>query len=155
MLDVIFVTYKSMMIVSGPHARCVHYPVIPPIAVFFCVGAVPVFPNHMMMMCQYFPRIQYGGPTHWMLLSSCLYEHVYYNDDQPRRPEFLRCGAPTHLLPMLSCLSLLYMCGPGLCPFSGLVCDLLLRNQLSPKVPEEKRETKEGRAQLGLGGPWH
>ena len=32
-----------------------------------------------------------------------------------------------HLLPMVSCLSLLYMCDLGLCPFSGLVCDLLLR----------------------------
>ena len=32
---------------------------------------------------------------------------------------FPRCGAPTHLLPMLACLSLLCMCGLGLCHFSG------------------------------------
>ena len=32
---------------------------------------------------------------------------------------FPRCGTPTHLLPMLACLSLLCMCGLGLCPFSG------------------------------------
>jgi len=30
-------------------------------------------------------------------------------------------------LPILSCLSLLCMCGLGLCPFNWLVCDLLLR----------------------------
>jgi len=29
-------------------------------------------------------------------------------------------------LPLLSCLSLPYICGLGLCPFSRLVCDLLL-----------------------------
>jgi len=39
-------------------------------------------------------------------------------------------------LPLLSWLSSLWMCGLGLCPFSGLVCDLLLRNRrgLSPKA---------------------
>jgi len=26
------------------------------------------FPKNMMIMCQHFPRIRYGGPTHWMLL---------------------------------------------------------------------------------------
>ena len=42
---------------------------------------------------------------------------------------------------MLSWLSLLYMCGLGLCPFRRLVCDLLLRGGrgLSPDcaLPEE------------------
>jgi len=38
-------------------------------------------------------------------------------------------ASPTHLLPMLSSLSLLHMCGLGLCPFRGLVCDLLLRSR--------------------------
>jgi len=42
-----------------------------------------------------------------------------------------RCGAPTHLLPCFqfahAALLVPFMCGLGLCPFSGLVCDLLLR----------------------------
>ena len=43
-------------------------------------------------------------------------------------------------LPMLSCLSLLCMCGLGLYPFSGLVCNLLLWSRwgLSPKVHCQK-----------------
>jgi len=51
------------------------------------------------------------------------------------------CHVP--YLPLLSCLSLLYMCGLCLCQFSGLVCDLLLSGGqgLSPdcafKRPEE------------------
>ena len=47
---------------------------------------------------------------------------------QPQR--FLkvrRYGVHTHVLPMLSRLSHLCMCGPGLCPSSGVICDLLLR----------------------------
>ena len=44
-------------------------------------------------------------------------------------------------LPMLSCSSLVYVCGLGFCPFSGLVCDLLLTcgRGLSPSwtLPEE------------------
>ena len=41
---------------------------------------------------------------------------------------------------MLSCLSLLCMCGLGLYPFSGLVYDLLLRSRrgLSPKAHSQK-----------------
>jgi len=53
---------------------------------------------------------------------------------------FPRYGAPTHLLRMLSCLSLLCMCGLSLCPFSGLVWDLLLRSrsaQPDGALPEE------------------
>jgi len=75
-------------------------------------------------MCQHFPRRWYAGPTHSMLLYSYLLTFCH-----------ISC------LPMLSCLSLLYMCDLGLCPFSGLVCDLLLRGVrgLSPKcaLPEE------------------
>jgi len=38
-----------------------------------------------------------------------------------------KCGARTHFLSILSCLSLAYICGLGLCPFNELVCDLLPR----------------------------
>jgi len=42
-------------------------------------------------------------------------------------PRFSKCGARTLCLSILSSLSLAYMCGLGLCHFSGLVCDLLSR----------------------------
>jgi len=64
---------------------------------------------------------------------------------QLRRYPKVHCPYPSLImfpaLPILSCLSLLYMCGLGLCPFSGWVCDLLLRGGqgLSPECasPEE------------------
>jgi len=51
-----------------------------------------------------------------------------------------RCGDPAHLLPMVSCLSFLYMCDLGLCPFSGLVCDLLLRGGRGLSLNEHWQE---------------
>ena len=49
-------------------------------------------------------------------------------------------AAQNHLLPMMSSLSLLCMCNLGPCPFSGLVCDLLLtsRRGLSLKAHWQK-----------------
>jgi len=79
-----------------------------------------------------------------------IYVFLLYSTPAHGQPVFdsiTRCGAPTHLvpccmcLPMLSCSSLVYVCGLGVCPFSGLVCDLLLRcgRELSHEcaLPEE------------------
>jgi len=56
----------------------------------------------------------------------------------PRR--FTKVGCPYPPFPMMSCLYCLCMCGLGLCPFSGLVRDLLLRRHegLSLKVHHQK-----------------
>jgi len=83
----------------------------------------------------------------WILLSLCLPKFVYYNLEG-----FPRCGrTPTHLLWMLSCLFLLCMCAVGFCPFSRLVCDLLLRSRrgLSPKAHCQKSISSSWRALLG------
>jgi len=58
---------------------------------------------------------------------------------------------------MLSCLSLLCMCGLGLYPFSGLVYDLLLRSRrgLSPKAHSQKSisfHTHDGHCLMESGG---
>ena len=57
----------------------------------------------------------------------------------PQAPIPTSCQVPC--LPMMSCFSLLPMCGLGFCPFIGLVCGLLPRGGwgLSPEcaLPEE------------------
>ena len=42
-----------------------------------------------------------------------------------------------HINTYIKRLSLLCICGQGLCPFSGLVCDLLLRSRRGLGLPEE------------------
>jgi len=62
-----------------------------------------LFAKNLMMTCEYFPRIWYGGPTHWMLLSLYL-TSIYY----------VTMMSPPRRFPMVQ-ISLLYMCGLGLC----------------------------------------
>ena len=67
-----------------------------------------------MRMCQYFPNPK---------------------KSKPRRVP--KVSTRTYPLFILSCLPLLHICGLGLFPFSGLVCDLRLsrsRRGLSPKA---------------------
>ena len=68
------------------------------------------------------------------LCLSCLHCYVVLMPHPPRSP---RCCTRTHLLPMLSCLSLAHICSLGLCPFSGLVCDLLPRRFFDGSPKEE------------------
>jgi len=80
-----------------------------------------------MITCQHFPRIWHSD-----LPIECCCTCAF-----PKYTKLQQCigldgtwrnGAPIHLLPILFFLSALYMCGLNLCPFSWLVCDLLLRS---------------------------
>jgi len=103
-------------------------------------------------MSEHFPRLGYGGPTHWMLLSlyappisivqmilayCCPCAHLHsYLPTMSHLQHSPRCGGRTHSFPIkFACI-----CGLGLCPFSELVCNLLPRRLFngSPKAHCQK-----------------
>ena len=101
----------------------------------------------MSRPCQDWPGRRFDNSTHYILWSlllawTCIY--ILFPDwastsGCPGAP------APAHLyhvscLSLLSWLSLMCMCDLGLCPFSGLVYDLLLKScrGLSPKAHCQK-----------------
>jgi len=129
---ILFVTCKSMMTVST-RRMCIppRYTTIP---VLFYACAVPDFPKTWCWCVSTSPE---SGTVNLPIESRCpcvlinLYITMMIN-----LAGFSKYSAPTHLLPVLSCVSLLCVCGLGLCPVSGLVCDLLSKNRkgLSPKA---------------------
>ena len=140
-------TYIKMSCALARHnmySRCAHsrFASIPGI---FCVLAVLAAPSIMMLLI----RRRCGGPTACLLSYSCLCTFTSYPPPTPGIDFLAPSPGATPLptschgscLPILSCLSFLHMCGLGLCPFSGLVCNLPLRGGLglSPEctLPEE------------------
>jgi len=90
------------------------------------------------MLCQHSPRRRCHKPTQYIIHILVLAPFPnLYTRPLPWLGLTYGCpGAPTlsestsyldSCLPLLSCLSLLYMYGIGLCPHSELVCDLLVR----------------------------
>jgi len=110
------------------------------------------FAKNMMLLCEHFPRLGYVGHTNCMLLSVCAPPSLWFQwclHTVALVPTYIlifqrcltlqvspRCGARTHSLSILSCLSLVYICSLGLCLFSGPVCHLLPRRLFysSPKA---------------------
>jgi len=106
-----------------------------------CLALCPCcacFPKNMMRMCQYFPNpvpwtyLLNAVVTLWCPPKFLLQKSLNIKGVPRSAPVFTPCSFLSQ-----ACLSPLHICGLGLFPFSGLVCDLRLsrsRKELSPKA---------------------